>query len=202
VDEGIIFEGISGPPDQAAMSTPGSGAGHRDLMLQSRNTASFGVMVHDTARGTVREVMGRPVIRYDLHPDDAKRFQRGFQVLADVFFAAGAREVVVPLGGVPRLVDGDSSPVAEADIRPRHIKGMAFHPLGTARAGADPARSVVDPDLQVHGVEGLHVADGSVVPSSLGVNPQITIMALATRLAFHLTGQAPPDHEPHPTKIA
>ena len=79
---------------------------------------------------------------------------------------------------------------------------MAFHPLGTARAGADPAASVVDADLRVHGVAGLHVADGSAVPSSLGVNPQITIMALATRLAFHLLGRAAPQDEPHPSKIA
>jgi choline dehydrogenase-like flavoprotein len=200
--EGIMFEGISGPPDQIAMSTPRSGAEHRELMMHARNTASFGVMVHDTARGSVTERFGRPLVRYDLHPDDAKRFQRGFEVLADVFFAAGAREVIVPLGGVPTLRGGDSSPVAAADIKPRHISAMAFHPLGTARAGADPAASVVDPDLKLHGIEGLHVADGSVVPSSLGVNPQITIMALATRLAYHLLGQAPPEHEPHPTKIA
>jgi choline dehydrogenase-like flavoprotein len=79
---------------------------------------------------------------------------------------------------------------------------MAFHPLGTARAGADPADSVVDGDLRVHGIDGLHVSDGSVIPSSLGVNPQITIMALATRLAYHLLGQAPPEHEPVPTAIA
>jgi choline dehydrogenase-like flavoprotein len=64
---------------------------------------------------------------------------------------------------------------------------MAFHPLGTARAGADPGASVVDPELQVHEVAGLYVADGSVVPSSLGVNPQITIMALAARLARRLS---------------
>src|SRR5204863_342830 len=72
--DGIMFEGIAGPPDQAAMSTPRWGAEHRALMMKTRNTASFGVMVHDTSRGSVKERLGRPVIRYDLHPDDAKRF--------------------------------------------------------------------------------------------------------------------------------
>ncbi len=67
---------------------------------------------------------------------------------------------------------------------------MAFHPLGTARASADPAHGVVDADLALHSAEGLYVADGSVVPSALGVNPQITIMAMATRLAFHLLGRS------------
>ena len=201
-DEGIMLEGIAGPPDQGAMATPRTGAEHRDLMLASRSTASFGVMVSDIARGRVTEVLGRPVIRYDLHPEDADRFRRGFAALADIFWAAGAREVVVPLAGVPTLRDGDTSPLHRARIRPRDVGAMAFHPLGTARAGADPAASVVDGDLKVHGVEGLYVADGSAVPSSLGVNPQITIMTLATRLAFHLLGRDAPHDEPHPSKIA
>jgi choline dehydrogenase-like flavoprotein len=75
--------------------------------------------------------------------------------------------------------------------RARELKLMAFHPLGTARADADPARGVVDGELALHGYQGIYVADGSVVPSALGVNPQLTIMALATRLAFHLLGAAP-----------
>jgi choline dehydrogenase-like flavoprotein len=79
---------------------------------------------------------------------------------------------------------------------------MAFHPLGTARADADPARGVVDPDLRVHGVEGLYVSDASVVPTSIGVNPQITIMSLATRLAYGLLGKPAPHDEPEPETIA
>ena len=51
---------------------------------------------------------------------------------------------------------------------------------------------MVDGDLSVHGVEGLHVSDASVIPSSLGVNPQITIMTLATRLAYRLLEREPP----------
>jgi choline dehydrogenase-like flavoprotein len=195
-DDGIMLEGIAGPPDQSAISIPRSGPEHRELMLDARRLASFGVMVSDTATGHVAQRLGRPVIRYDLHPQDARRFQRGFTALADIFFAAGAREVLVPLAGLPTLRDGDTAPLRGARARPRDVSTMAFHPLGTARAGADPARSVVDGDLALHGIEGLHVADGSVVPSSLGVNPQITIMALATRLAFHLLGRPVPPSPP------
>jgi choline dehydrogenase-like flavoprotein len=66
---------------------------------------------------------------------------------------------------------------------------MAFHPLGTARADARPTHGVIDGDLAVHGMEGVYVADGWAVPSSLGVNPQLTSTALATRLAYRLLGR-------------
>jgi choline dehydrogenase-like flavoprotein len=186
--DGIMLEGIAGPPDYLAMAIPHSGPAHRELMLDARHLAQFGVMVSDTARGRVRGLAGgrRPLIRYDLDPADARRFQRGLELLARIWFAAGAWEVVVPIHGVPPLTDGDITPLQQARVRPRDLTLMAFHPLGTARASTDPARSVLDADLQVRGTPGLYVCDGSAVPSSLGVNPQITIMALATRLAGHL----------------
>ncbi|HWV87546.1 MAG TPA: GMC family oxidoreductase [Capillimicrobium sp.] len=184
--DGIMLEGIAGPPDYLAMAIPRHGREHRELMLDARRLAQFGVMVSDTARGRVRSVRGRPIVRYDLAPADAARFQRGLELLARIWFAAGAREVVVPVAGVPPLRDGDTGPLRAARVRPADLTLMAFHPLGTARASADPARGVLDPDLQVRGTPGLYVGDGAAVPSSLGVNPQITIMALATRLAGHI----------------
>jgi len=200
--DGIMLEGIAGPPDQAALATPGSGPEHRERMLNVRRTASFGVMVSDTSTGSVQRLFGRTLIRYDLAQADAERFRRGFELLTRIFFAAGAREVIVPIDGVPVLRDGDVTPLRDHRVHPAQIGAMAFHPLGTARMGGDPERSVVDEQLQVHGVDGLYVCDGSVVPSSLGVNPQITIMALSTRLAEHLTGRPVPQHEPPHLKIA
>jgi choline dehydrogenase-like flavoprotein len=79
---------------------------------------------------------------------------------------------------------------------------MAFHPLGTCRMGADPTAAPLDADGRLRGYEGVYVADGSIVPSSLGVNPQITIMALATRIAYKLAGRQTPDDEPRPEHIA
>ena len=102
--------------------------------------------------------------------------------MEELFRAAGAREVYL---GLPRGVEPGRA-------RARDLKLMAFHPLGTARADARPEHGVVDGELALHGVQGVYVADGSVVPSSLGVNPQLTIMALATRLAFGLLGRALP----------
>jgi len=102
---------------------------------------------------------------------------------------------------VPIMGDGETRPFAHAPLRAGELTLMAFHPLGTARAGSDPAASVVDGRGRVHGVGGVHVLDGAMVPSALGVNPQITIMALATRAAFALLGAPAPD-EPAPERMA
>jgi hypothetical protein len=201
-DEGIMFEGAAGPPDYAAMSFPFSGEKHRELMLRYRNLAQFGLMVSDASRGTVRERAGGFLIRYDLGREELAAFRRGIELLCELYWAAGAKVVFPAVEAIGELHDGDLEPLRRHALRPRDLTLLAFHPLGTARADARPDHGVVDADLAVRGVEGLHVADGSVVPSSLGVNPQITIMSLATRLAFHLLGAPPPLEEPEPESIA
>ena len=201
-DEGIMFEGAAGPPDYAAMSFPFSGERHRDLMLDYQRISQFGIMVSDTSRGYVRERAGRVEIHYDLNDEDTATFKRAIELLCELYFATGARVVYSPLDRVGELRDGDLTALRELDVRPANLTLLAFHPLGTARADARPAHGVVDADLKLRGVEGVYVSDGSVVPSSLGVNPQITIMALATRLAFHLLGTDPPADEPEPEAIA
>jgi choline dehydrogenase-like flavoprotein len=201
-DEGIMFEGAAGPPDYLAMSFPFSRERHRDLMLRYPHLAQFGLMVSDSSRGSVTERAGRPVIRYDLNAEDLAAFKRGIELLTELYWAAGARAVYQPVEWIGELRDGDLGPLPDSGLRPADLTLMAFHPLGTARADADPDRGVVDGDLKLHGVEGLYVSDASAVPSSLGVNPQITIMSLSSRLAFHLLGKEPPHDEPEPESIA
>ena len=71
--EGIIFEGVAGPPSYVAMSLPLSGKRHAAAMANYRNLAMFGLMVSDSSRGSVRSLAGRPVIRYDLVDADVER---------------------------------------------------------------------------------------------------------------------------------
>jgi len=179
--EGLMFETIAGPPAYAAMSLPLTGRRHAEAMTAYRQLAQLGLMVSDSGRGHIR-LGRRPLIRYDLGSAETEKFRAGIVRLDQLLRAAGAREVYLPLPPA----------VAPERARPRDLRLMAFHPLGTARADARPAHGVVDGDLAVHGIAGLHIADGSVVPSALGVNPQLTIMALATRLAFHLLGAGCP----------
>ena len=108
---------------------------------------------------------------------DVAIFARGLERLTELFLAAGARSVILPVARRHEVRAGE--PIRLDGLRAPDLKLMAFHPLGTASG-------VVDPHLRLHGTQGVHVADGSVVPGPLGVNPQITIMALASRLAGRL----------------
>ena len=68
-------------------------------------------------------------------------------------------------------------------LEPGDFALSAVHPLGTARLGVDRNTSVIGPDHEAHDIADLFVVDGAAVPTALGVNPQITIMALAHRAA-------------------
>lgn len=202
-DEGIMFEGAAGPPDYAAMSFPFDGEEHRRRMLDYLHIAQFGLMVSDTSRGSVRALPGGALrMSYDLNDDDLRTFKRGIELLCECYWAAGAEEIYPPVEGIGVLRGGDLDTLRRHDLRPHELTLMAFHPMGTARADARAANGVVDGDLKLHGVDGVYVCDASVLPSSLGVNPQETIMALATRLAYGLLGKSAPAHEPEPEKIA
>jgi choline dehydrogenase-like flavoprotein len=196
--ERIIFEGAAGPPDYLAMAMPFSRERHRELMLNWKHLSQFGVMVSDVSRGRVHERLGRAEIRYDLVKEDVAAFKRGIELLIELYFEAGAKTVYPPVEQVGELHEPAKLPPLKAS----NMTLMAFHPLGTARADARPEHGVVDERLKLHDADGIYVADGSVVPSSLGVNPQITIMSLATRLAYDLLGKPAPHDEPEPAAMA
>ncbi len=202
-DRGIMLEGAAGPPDYTAASLAAHPAERmHELMLDYLHMSQFGAMVSDRSRGLVRKRFGRAEIRYELIPHDVAAFKFALERLGELYAAAGAHTVIYPVEGLAPLPAGELGPLRARALAAHELTLMAFHPLGTARADGDPARGVVDPDLRVHGLEGLYVADGSVVPSSLGVNPQLTIMALSTRLAFHLLARSAPAAEPAPESIA
>jgi choline dehydrogenase-like flavoprotein len=183
--EGIMFEGGSMPLDITAVSVPWVGRRFVDLMARYRNLALFGFMIEDTSRGEVRPgARGSPLITYSLNRRDTDRIQKAMAVMCEVFLAAGARRVFPMVPGMEEL----STTAEVRTLRSMSLSASAFdltayHPLGTCRIGTDPRTSVLGPDFETHEVERLFVADGSAVPGPLGVNPQMTIMAMALRAA-------------------
>ncbi len=182
--QGLLLEATFTPLAFGGHWMPGTGAEHQERLASYGHVASTGVHLSDQSSGRIG-IAGDGSLRitYRLTREDTRRLSFGIARAAELFYAAGAREVYPQLAGVPvlprnRITDLDSSPPPA-----RRMRLEAFHPLGTARMDADPGFGVVDPSGAVHGRRGLHVADGSLFPSSIGVNPMMTVIAMAARVA-------------------
>jgi choline dehydrogenase-like flavoprotein len=120
------------------------------------------------------------MVRYTLDAADMLRFREGMALVASLHFAAGAKAVVPSIHGLPYLIAPDQLKlIAEGPTDPRNYVAILSHLFGGCGMGADPNRSVCSQTGAVHGVERLYLADASMIPDNIGVNPQHTIMALA-----------------------
>jgi choline dehydrogenase-like flavoprotein len=140
--------------------------------------------IDSSGRVTVNDY-GRASISYSLRGRDLAYLKQGLAVAARMHFAAGATRVMT-LHTTPtefHSVEEIEKKLAESDWGTNEIALYSAHPLGTCRMGEDPTHSVVDSHCQAHDVKGLFVIDGSVTPTSLGVNPQMTILAIAEKSA-------------------
>jgi choline dehydrogenase len=145
-------------------------------------------LVDPDSRGTVRlnsanptdEVLVDP--RYLAEASDRRRLREGVRAgmkLLNSPELKGLVEPLLPEPGDDRTLDA----FIDATL------ATYYHPAGTARIGADPESSVVDPKLRVHGVKGLWVADASVMPRIVRTLPQATIVAIAERAAELLSAE-------------
>lgn len=187
-DEGIMLEGIFVHPSILAASLPGVGEDFFTLAQQFSNIAAFGVMVHDTGGGSVFGSLDKPLSWYSINAQDIETLKKGIAYLSEVFIAAGAKKVFTPITSFPILYSMDDIKKLKVHpIKRTHIPEIfAFHPLGTCRMGGDSNLGVADMYGKCYYTDNLYIADGSIVPTSLGVNPQITIMALATKISHHI----------------
>lgn len=182
-DELIRYEGYYSPPQTYAPVTRMRGPELTRWMDAWSRVGQFGFMTRDTGVGSVSAgPHGRPLIRYSLTPRVVQAMRAGHAVLAEMLLRGGATEVFTTIRGLEPVTDVyQARAIAERKLRPDQFATMGFHPLGTARMGGSPDTAVVDFENRVFGYDGLYAADGSCVPTSLGVNPMITIMAMALR---------------------
>ena len=187
-DEGITLEGVFLPPAFTAGSVLSVGQEHREVMSNYSRLAMFGMMVADTSRGRViNGPTGHTIVFYNVNRRDLSRIQKGIAFLVKTFFAAGAKKVFTCIYSLPVVTrEQGASTVARLKIRSKDFELQAFHPLGTCRMGADPREAVLDPSGRVYGLDNLFVADGSIFPTPLEINPQTTIMAAALKIADHI----------------
>ncbi|MHB1844632.1 MAG: GMC family oxidoreductase N-terminal domain-containing protein, partial [Deltaproteobacteria bacterium] len=177
-DEQIVIETFSATPETYyTLARKAVGA---DLRKMNR-MASCGAMIADRSSGTVRPSPdGRSEINYSLGEEDRVRLIRSLRFINTVYAAAGAVELQPGVAGQPTVRTLDEALAQlHPDVAVHDMNVYASHPQGTCRMGVDPDESVVRPDGRTHDVDALYVADGSLFPEALGVNPQITIMSLA-----------------------
>jgi choline dehydrogenase-like flavoprotein len=189
VEQGLRFEGVFLPPDLAAASMSQIGPRWTNIVEHFHKLACFGFMIADQSRGRVTlDRDGEPQVRYRVVDADRKQMIRGHAILARVYLAAGAREVYPALSAPWDVLRSEADVLrfereAQHKLKARHINMSAFHPLGSCRMHSDPRRGVTSATGETHQVANLFICDGSAVPGPLGVNPQMTIMALAERSA-------------------
>lgn len=188
--EGILFLHAGLQIEIGAVALPMIGESYSYIMSNYEHLAWFGVMIEDSPSGRVTLFKGKPVILYWLKRREMELLKKGIATMARIFFAGKASMVFLPVRGWEVLKsDNEIDGFLSAKITPRDVRGIiGFHPLGTCRIGLNPATSVVTQDHETHDIKNLYICDGSVVPTSIGVNPQETIMALATRAGERIAG--------------
>ena len=183
-------------PSFTAAAMPGFGAAHAERMKHFRQ---LGVLIALTRDGADRahsngrvhvDRAGRTSIDYALGPEDERRVRAALEASARIHLTMGAREVF-SMHTTPVLVrsERDLGALTSASLAPNRIAMFSAHVNGTCRMGAHPEKSGATPDGERHGVRGLYISDGSLLPTSLGVNPQETIMAIASVLADRMAAR-------------
>jgi hypothetical protein len=175
--EGVLIEATGSPPGMGAISAPGYGTHLLGRLDRAADRAMIGAMIADEPSGRVFGSRA-PIVSYRLAKADERRLAVAIEAMAKVMLAAGANDVELG-GGAPAVRSEAELEAAMRRLDVRRLRLAGFHPSGTAAAGSDPARHPVDPEGRLRGIEGVWVADGSILPSCPGVNPQVSIMAMA-----------------------
>ncbi|HEV2220389.1 MAG TPA: GMC family oxidoreductase [Casimicrobiaceae bacterium] len=181
-------------PVLAAITLPGHGGQHAAWMQRLPRMQVLIALLRDgfhpdAIGGRVRLAGdGTPILDYALTPYIFDGVRRALAAMAEIQFAAGAASVM-PVHGEGRSyadVGAAKAAIDGFDLRPRATPIVSAHVMGGAPLGPDPRHAVTDPAGRHHQLDNLHVLDGSLFPTSIGANPQMSIYAIAARLATGL----------------
>ncbi|HKA37409.1 MAG TPA: GMC family oxidoreductase [Thermoanaerobaculia bacterium] len=180
-NEGYVLETWYNPPVAQSLSMPGWFEDHFRNMLRFNRMAATGILVgtESNAEVSVGGLTGRD-INFEPTPGDLQKVLKGLSLAGRIYLAAGARAV---MPSTFRYFEFKNE--AELARLPDFIRDSTDmtlgtgHPQGGNAVSRDSKRGVVDPEFRVYGYDNLFVCDASVFPSSIGVNPQLTVMALA-----------------------
>ncbi len=186
-EEGIFFAAVNIPPSILALSLPFKGKKLGSIMERYDRMLIAGLLTEDSTRGSVKNMPGgTPQAFYDLNDQDFSLIQTGLSRLGKLLFKVGAKEIILPFEGAPICTDQRSLDDAVARAKKKHAEVVTVHLMGTAKTSRHPNRGVVDSFGRVHDTSGLFVADASIFPGPIGVNPAETIQALSTHHAAYI----------------
>ena len=167
-------------------------------MRNAAHEAAMIVLARDTGEGHITlDRQGDPILHYWPSETDRRHLVRGMQEQARLAFAGGATRVAMlhtptliletegrrPGAVTEQKLNAYLREIEHRGIAPNQPMLFSAHQMGTARMGSDPKTSATDPQGEVHGVRGLFVADGSLLPTAAGVNPMLSIYGLTYRVA-------------------
>lgn len=181
-DPGLKLETLAIPPELVSSRLSGGGVELMERLSKYRHITMWCHAVRAETTGQVkRSFFGdKPVVHYTLDKADMHRFREGMKLLGKQHFAAGAKSIIPGIFGLPYELGPDQLKLLDdAPLDPQKYIAILSHLFGGCVMGKDEQTSVTDGLGRVHGTQGLIVADASVIPTNLGVNPQHTIMALA-----------------------
>ncbi|MCG8590760.1 MAG: GMC family oxidoreductase [Proteobacteria bacterium] len=186
--EGFKLETLWAPPGVLAVRTPGLGLPLLERLAELPYTAVWDAIASaNRSTGTVRAVPGtlNPFLSWRLHPEDLGILVRALQVLAEIFFAAGAKKIIPGVQGLPPLLHSpeEAEMLKRHPIRATDIVMGGNHAFCSTRMHGDPRKGVVDELGRCHDLDGLYIADTGIFPRCPSVNPMFTAMALAHRQA-------------------
>lgn len=187
-DPGMKLETLAIPPEMVASRLAGAGRELIERMGEYRKMAMWVTAVRAEAVGRIkRGFFGEVSVEYGFGRPDMERLRKGLAILARTHFAAGAKKIIPGVFGLPYEIGPDQvGLLEEGPLDPRAYILIASHLFGGTTMHKDATRGVCDENGRVHGYEGLVIADASVIPTTLGVNPQHTIMALARTFSERL----------------
>jgi choline dehydrogenase-like flavoprotein len=165
---------------------------HRELMARCGHVAAFLAIVRDRSEGRVELARdGGVTIRYQPGAAERELLRKGSLELARLHRAAGAAQIIPLLTPPLEWREGESydawlAALARRPIEPNRILLFTAHQMSSCRIGTSPRDSVADPDGRVRGVAGLYVSDASAFPTATGVNPMLSLMALARRTTLRM----------------
>lgn len=181
----IIEAGTSLPALLSTAVETGVGTEYMDFIAKAENYAILASLIHDHNVGQVYWDNGRKRIDYDLIDKDYDTLINSIRTMSEVLFTAGAKQVYLPTSKLNKhsSMAAVNTALENCENTPNQFYLTSYHPQGTMRMSSNSANSVVNQTGESHDIKNLFVSDASLFPTSILVNPQLTVYAMASLIS-------------------